>query len=755
MEKGCRVSGNSHPEATLRVCEAPQRDAGSGIVRVSASDMARLGLKENDVLALEGARRTVARPLVAEPGTLEDHSLQIDGIIRDNAGAGIGERIKIAKTSHEPARNVTLVPVGNAMAIFHREEGGFFARLKAKLRIGVERSDTSQDTLALRRVLEGRAVVSGDRLRASLFGRPLDFTVAATAPKGPVVFDASTSIIVDTRSAARSNGPAVSYEDIGGLGKEIARVREMIELPLRYPEVFERLGVDAPKGVLLYGPPGCGKTLIARAVAYEAGVRFVNINGPEIIQQGYGESEALLRKIFQEAQESPPTIIFFDEIDALAPNRDTVLGDVEKRVVAQLLALMDGINSRGKVIIIAATNLPNNIDPALRRPGRFDREIGLNPPDKTGRLEILQVHTRGMPRAEDVDLERIAAATHGFLGADLAALCREAAMLCARDLLPKVDFAHTGLPEDALASIRVEMKHFEQAMNEIEISTTRQVFTEIPNVKWDEVGGLDAVKQILREAVEWPLKYPERFAHARASPPKGVLLTGGPGTGKTLLAKALASESGVNFITVKGPELLSKWVGESERGIREIFKKARQASPTIIFFDEIDAIVPKRGQGGGGGHVSERMVGQFLLELDSIDELNGVLVLGATNRPDLIDPALLRPGRFDLVVELPEPDAVTRLAILEIHCRKRNLGANVSLQMLANATAGMTGAELEALCRRAALLAIRDSIEQDAGKDFSPFNIENHHFEAARAVIGMPIHGHPRRDVIDLPRVVP
>jgi transitional endoplasmic reticulum ATPase len=464
---------NSKSEAALRVCEASQRDAGSGIVRMSAADMARLEFAENDIVALAGARQTVARVRAAEADIVETGVLQMDGIIRDNAGTGIDEQIVVARTSWEPLQSVTLVPAGNALAIYHREKKGLFAALKTRLGFESDREDTKRNMQALLRVLEGRAVTAGDRLRTNLFGRPLDFTVSATVPQGAVMFDAATETRIDARSAERSGGPAVSYEDIGGLGKEIARVREMIELPLRYPEVFERLGVEAPKGVLLYGPPGCGKTLIARAVAYEAGVRFVNINGPEIIQQGYGESEALLRKIFQEAQESPATIIFFDEIDALAPNRDTVLGDVEKRVVAQLLALMDGVNSRGKVIIIAATNLPNNIDPALRRPGRFDREIGLNPPDKDGRLEILQVHTRGMPRADNVDLERIAAATHGFLGADLAALCREAAMLCARDLLPKVNFAHSGLPEDVLASIRVEMKHFEQAMNEIELSTTR------------------------------------------------------------------------------------------------------------------------------------------------------------------------------------------------------------------------------------------------------------------------------------------
>jgi transitional endoplasmic reticulum ATPase len=736
------LTRESSPEATLQITEAAQCDVGIGIARMSSADMRRLALTQNDVIVLGGTRHTVARVQAAEIGTVEDHSLRIDGILRCNAGRGIGEQITVRKAAYQAARRITLVPAANSRGVFHRQEGSFFARLMGKPGRRTNRTDRVQDTKALRLALNSRAVTSGDRLRANLFGRPLDFTVAATVPQGAVVLERATTISLDLGGAVRTRGPAVSYEDIGGLSKEITRVREMIELPLRYPEVFERLGVDAPKGVLLYGPPGCGKTLIARAVAYEAGVRFVSINGPEIIQQGYGESEALLRKIFHEAQESPPTIIFFDEIDALAPSRDTVLGDVEKRVVAQLLALMDGLNSRGKVIIIAATNLPNNIDPALRRPGRFDREIGLSPPDKAGRFEILQVHTRGMPRAADVDLERIAAATHGFLGADLAALCRESAMLCARDLIPNLDLARNGLPADALRSMRVTMKHFEQAMNEIELSTTRQVFTEVPDVKWGEVGGLDEIKLVLREAVEWPLKYPDRFAHARTAPPKGVLLVGPPGTGKTLVAKALASESGVNFISVKGPQILSKWVGESERGIREIFKKARQAAPCIIFFDEIDAIVPVRGHGGGGGHISERLVGQFLLELDGVDELKGVLVLGATNRCDLIDPALLRPGRFDVVVELPQADLATRRAILAIHCRGRILGSDVCL---AKTTEGLTGAELGALCRRAATLAIRDSILREGGKEFSPFAVERRHFDAALGLIRAQIS---RRDVL-------
>lgn len=722
--------------AEFRVCEALQRDAGRGIGHMSETDMSMFGFRTNDVLMVTGSRQTVIRLESGETSTAGAQLLQIDGIIRDNAGAGIGEQVRLAKAECYAARSVTLVPSAASTGVLQDDKESLLARVLRRLRGSPERDGAGQDVHSLRRSLEGMAMLRGDRLRVNLFGRPLEYLVAATIPQGPVLFDASTALKIGSGRDGQGRTPVVSYEDIGGLSKEIVRVREMIELPLRYPEVFQRLGVDPPRGVLLYGPPGSGKTLIARAVASEAGVRFVNINGPEIIQQGYGESEALLRKIFQEAQEYPATIIFFDEIDALAPNRDTVLGDVEKRVVAQLLALMDGLKSRGKIIVIAATNLPNKVDPALRRPGRFDREIGLSPPDKAGRLEILQVHTRGMPLAENVDLRRLAASSHGFLGADLAALCREAAMLCARDLLPKVGYAHAGPTEEQLAAIRVDMRHFEQAQSEIELSTTRQVFSEIPNVKWDQVGGLDEVKQTLREAVEWPLKYAERFEYAQASPPKGVLLTGGPGSGKTLVAKALGSESGVNFITVKGPELLSKWVGESERGIREIFKKARQAAPTILFFDELDAIVPKRGQGDGGGHVSERMVGQFLLEMDSIDELRGVVVVGATNRPDLIDPALLRPGRFDLVLELPAPDDRTRCAILEIHCRSRNLSGEVSLASLVTATAGMTGAELEALCRRAAMLSIRDSIERDVGKDFAPFCIEAHHFDTALAAFG-------------------
>lgn len=524
---------------------------------------------------------------------------------------------------------------------------------------------------------------------------------------------------------------AVSYDDIGGLTSEVARIREMVELPLRSPWIFTHLGIAPPKGVLLYGPPGSGKTLIARAVAYETGAYFINVNGPEIIQKHYGESEEMLRGIFAEAQKHPASIIFFDEIDALAPNRETVLGDVEKRVVAQLLALMDGLNARGQIVVIAATNLPNSVDPALRRPGRLDREIAINPPDKAGREEILRIHTHTMPLANDVDLAKIAALTPGYLGADLAALCREAAMVCARGMRQRYGEISPDLAADVLADIRVGKVHFEHALNEVELSTTRQLTTDIADVHWDDIGGLEDVKQILREAVEWPLKYADRFEHVRAHAPKGILLTGASGTGKTLIAKAIARESGINLISIKGPELLSKWVGESERGIRDVFKKARQSAPTIIFFDEIDALAPSRGSSGGDSGINERMLGQLLLEMDNKETRNAVTVLAATNRPDLIDKAILRPGRFDYVIALPLPDEKTRHKILMVHCRGRQLGQGINLAEFAHATDGMSGAELEALCRRAAMAAIDDSIARDPGTQFSPFVIEYRHFARA------------------------
>jgi transitional endoplasmic reticulum ATPase len=597
-------------------------------------------------------------------------------------------------------------------------------------------------------------VTSGDRVRVNLFGtRAQNFSVTQTTPSGPVLISPTTNIRIEGQATGRERA-AITYEDIGGLRREIRRIREMIELPLRYPEVFERLGIDPPKGVLLHGPPGCGKTLIARAVAQETSAHFVHINGPEIMAKYYGEAEGNLRGVFDEAKKHAPAIIFIDEIDAIAPKREEMSGDrqVERRVVAQLLALMDGLESRGNVIVVAATNIPNTLDPALRRPGRFDREIAIGVPDKDGRRDILEIHSRGMPLAADpsagsgqapsagsgqaVDLDRLAAITHGFVGADLEALCREAAMSALRRLMPDIDFAQAQIPYDKLMALEVTLSDFLAALAEVEPSAIREVFTEVPDVGWDDIGGLEEVKRLLVETVEWPLQYGDLFAHAHTTPPKGILLHGPPGTGKTLLAKAVARESGVNFISVKGPELLSRWVGESEKGVREVFKKAKQASPCIIFFDELDALAPRRGA-GADSHVTERVVSQFLAEMDGIEELKGVVVLAATNRLDIVDPALLRPGRFDVLLELPVPDRETRLAIFGIHTRGKPLAADVDLAALADQTEGLVGADVEGICRQAAMLAIREFLEDDQRpttndqRSLDEFRIARRHFKMA------------------------
>ncbi|MBQ7221167.1 MAG: AAA family ATPase [Synergistaceae bacterium] len=519
---------------------------------------------------------------------------------------------------------------------------------------------------------------------------------------------------------------SAAYEDIGGLRNEVARVREMVELPLLHPEIFEHLGTKPPRGLLLYGPPGCGKTLIARAVAQKSGVHFISVNSAEIIQQHYGESEQRLREIFDEAQQYPASVIFFDEIDALAPNRENVLGDLEKRVVSELLALMDGLKSRGGTVVMAATNLPNQIDPALRRPGRLDREIEIRPPDIQGRLEILRIHTRNMPLSDDVDLSKIASKTPGFLGADLAALCREASMSCLRELEEHRDLFTDAPGKEELSQVKVSMRHFLRALDEVELSTTRDVVSEIPAVHWEDVGGLDNVKRLLHDAVELPLKHSARFEKAGITPARGILLTGKPGTGKTLLANALGTESEVNFISVRGPELISKWVGDSEKGIREIFKKARQSAPSILFFDEVDALVPERKNDSGAGRVSERTTGQFLSEMDSLKGKN-VLVLAATNRPDILDRALLRPGRFDLTLELPLPDKNARLAIFAIHTAHQTLSSDIDLEDFAARSEGFSGAEIEALCHMAGMNAIREA------EDDSELVIERRHFDEAWA----------------------
>jgi transitional endoplasmic reticulum ATPase len=693
---------------TLKVAEAASKDVGRGIARFDPGDFKKIGVEVGDVVAIKGKRETVAKVL---PAYMEDRGkglIRLDGITRENAGIGIDEKITVVKSDFHPAQKIVVSPL-------------------TLMR--------SYDARYIGSLLEGLPLVDGDTVRASLFGtRTQDFKIVSTKPAGVVVIQPKTVIRIQEKKEAGEARARVSYEDIGGLGKAIRRIREMIELPLKYPQIFERLGIDPPKGVLLHGPPGCGKTLIARAVANETDAYFGHISGPEIMHKFYGESEAHIRRIFDDAAAHAPSIIFLDEIDAVAPKREELGGEkqVEKRVVAQLLALMDGLSSRGQVIVIGATNIPNVLDPALRRPGRFDREIEIGIPDKNGRLEILHIYTRGMPLAEDVDLVRLSEITHGFVGADLEALSREAAMATLRKIFPSIDFELEEIPYENLMKLQVTMDDFLEALKEVEPSAIREVFTEIPDVKWSDVGGLTEVKRVLKETIEWPLKYGDLFEHARTNPSKGILLYGPPGTGKTLLAKAVASESEVNFISVKGPEILSKWVGESEKGIREVFKKAKQASPCIIFFDEIDSVVPMRGS-EAASHVVDRVISQFLTELDGIEELKGIVVLAATNRLDIIDSALLRAGRFDFHLKLPIPDKETRLEIFIVHTRDKPLAPDVDLKSLAGATAGLVGSDIESICRKASMSAIREFIESGQ-EDYSNFKISDKHFQKALSV---------------------
>jgi transitional endoplasmic reticulum ATPase len=694
---------------TLRVAEALAKDVGRAVARLDPQDMAKIGVGVGDIVQIKGKKQTVAKAMPSYPEDRGKEIIQIDGITRENAQAGLGEKVQIEKIGFENASTVVLAPVTSSKAFISEKDRKYLGRL-----------------------LEGLPVTIGDKVRATFLGsRYQEFSVVDTNPKGVVLIGPLSNIKVKGEATVQKEKTGVTYEDIGGLQREIQRIREMIELPLKYPELFEKLGIEAPKGVLLHGPPGCGKTLIARAVANETDAYFLHVSGPEVIHKFYGESEANLRAIFEKASQNAPAIVFLDEIDAIASKREEVRGDqqVERRVVAQLLALMDGLKSRGQVIVIGATNIPNVLDPALRRPGRFDREICLSIPDKTGRLQILNIHTRGMPLASDVDLQKLAEITHGFVGADLEALSREAAMTVLRKLMPKIEFDAEYIPYEMLSELQVTMDDFLEALKEIEPSAIREVFIEVSDVKWDDVGGLEEAKRVLIETIEWPLKYPDLFEQAHTKPPKGILLTGVPGTGKTLLAKAVASQSQVNFISVKGPALLSKWVGESEKGIREVFKKAKQASPCIVFFDEIDAIVPTRGA-SADSHVTERVLSQFLTELDGIEELKGVVVLAASNRPDIIDPALLRAGRFDIQLELPIPDEATRLAIFRIHTKGKPLNKDVDLESLAKATEGMVGSDIEATSRTASMLAIREFINLDE-KDFTKFKISARHFSEA------------------------
>jgi len=701
-------------EIVLRVKEALVKDVGRAIARIDPNDMKLIGLESGDVIIIEGKRATPVKIMPCYPEDRDKKIIQIDGITRENAQAGIDEKVKVIKTECRQASKIKLKPDTKSGSLFKTDDAKYIGSL-----------------------INGLPVSKGDKVRAILFGsRSVDYTVTGTNPEGVVLINPITTFQLELVKQDGESKRKVSYEDIGGLGNQVQRIREMIELPLKYPEIFERLGVQPPKGVFLYGPPGTGKTLIVRAVANETDAYFINISGPEIMGKFYGESEGRIRKLFEEAQAHAPSIIFIDEIDAIAPKREDMGGEkqVEKRVVAQLLSLMDGLESRGKVIVIGATNIPNSIDPALRRPGRFDREISISIPDKKGRLEILHIHTRGIPFSMDVDLEKLAEITHGFVGADLEALAREAAMTALRKILPQIDFEMAEIPYELLMSLEVTMDNFLDAMKEVEPSAIREVFVEVPDVKWDDVGGLDDIKEALKETVEWPLKYADLFKKAGTKPPKGIILHGRPGTGKTYLAKALASESGVNFISVKGPQILSRYIGESEKGVRELFRIAKQASPCILFLDEIDSLTPRRNSDSSGSGVIERVIGQFLTEMDGIEDLKGVIVLAATNRIDLIDPALLRSGRFDLIFELPLPDIKTREKIFDIHTRKKPLGQKVNLNKLALKTEGLTGSDIEFICRKAAMLAIRELIEKSRVKSVEitgNISISETHFEEA------------------------
>jgi len=674
-------------EVQLRVGDAKQRDVARGIARIDQQTMEKLQVSAGDVIEIVGKRRTSA---IAWPAYSEDQGrgiIRIDGFTRKNAGVSINEYVTVRRAEVKDATNIVLAPID--------------------MRLNVDEDFTN---FVKNRLME-RTFVEGDTTLVMMLGHPVQFTVMKTRPHGVVRLTYDTKLQILAEPAPEAKGvPRTTYEDIGGLKEEIQRLREMVELPMRHPEIFQRLGIDPPKGVLLHGPPGCGKTLLARAVANESDANFFSINGPEIMSKFYGESEARLREIFQQAEKNAPAIIFIDELDAIAPKREEVTGEVERRVVAQLLALLDGLTGRGNVIVIGATNRPNALDPALRRPGRFDREIEIGIPDKQGRYEILQIHTRGMPLAKDVDLKKLADMTHGYTGADLAALCRETAMKALRRYLPEIDLEQERIPPNVLEKMEVKMEDFINAYREITPTAMREVAIEVPTVHWDDIGDLEAAKQELKESVEWPLKNPDIFKRMGIKPPRGILLFGPPGCGKTLLARAVATESEANFISIKGPEVFSKWVGESERAIREVFRKARMSAPAIIFFDEIDALVPRRGVGYADSGVTERVISQLLTEIDGIETLQEVIVLAATNRPDILDPAIMRPGRLDRMIYVPEPNEEGRLQIFKIHTKDMPLAKDVDLKELAHLTKGYSGADIESICREAAIISLRRDI---------------------------------------------
>ena len=727
----------SQQQVQLKVLEAYTRDVGRGVARIDYDAMDALDASTGDVIEIKGKRRTVAKCLPLYPSDEGRGIVRIDGLIRNNAGVAIGDVVVVKKVKAPPAEKVVVAPLEAVPPI---------------------------DERYLADALESVPVTKGDNIMIPYFGGRLTFQVVGVSPVADAaLITQRTVFVISEKGEALRGVPQVTYEDIGGLKDEIQKVREMIELPLRHPEIFEKLGVEAPKGILLYGPPGTGKTLLAKAVATESNAHFIPISGPEIMSKFYGESEARLREIFKEAREKSPTIIFIDEIDSIAPKREEVTGEVERRVVSQLLSLMDGLEARGKVIVIAATNRPNAIDPALRRPGRFDREIEIKVPTKGGRLDILLIHTRHMPldqSPEDekhssadkiVDLEKLAAVTHGFVGADLEYLCKEAAMKTLRRNLPDIKLEEDRLSPETLDKLIVTMADFEGALKDVMPSAMREVYLETPTVQWSDIGGLEGVKKELQEAVEWPMKYSDLYGKIGYSMPKGILLHGPSGTGKTLLAKAVATESEANFISVRGPELLSKWVGESERGIREVFRRARQASPCVIFFDEIDAIAPTRGM-GGDSMVTERVVSQLLTELDGVQSLQGVVVLAATNRIDIVDTALLRAGRFDKLIQIPMPDKGARVEILKIRLKGVPIAKDVDVERIIEMTEGLSGADMSSLTNTAVSIVLQEFISkypkpEDAKKHVEEAIVKMEHFQDAIKKVRSSREGKPMEKV--------
>ncbi len=696
----------------LKVAEAMKNDVGRGIVRLDPKTRDVLGVSAGDIIEIKGKKTTGAIIWRAYP---EDEGLGIirmDGFLRQNADVSLGDKVSVKKAEIKDAAKVTLAPTQT-------------------IRFSVGFGDF------LKRRLLGRPAIIGDRVVVGVLGTTLPFTVGQTTPKGMVRIADTTEISVKEGPVKTPEGiPSITYEDIGGLKDEVHKIREIIELPMKHPELFEKLGIEPPKGVLLHGPPGTGKTLIAKAVASETQAFFNPLNGPEIMSKFYGESEENLRKVFKDAEDNAPSIVFIDEIDAIAPKREDVQGEVERRVVAQLLSLMDGLQARGRVIVIGATNRPDALDPALRRPGRFDREIVIGVPNRNGRKEILQIHTRGMPIADDsededirVDLDKLADHTHGFVGADLESLCKEAAMSALRGIIDEIDLEKESIPSEVLEKIEVKKEDFDEALKVAEPSALREVFVEVPDIKWSDIGGLEDLKRELQESVEWPMKHSTAFSKMGIKPPRGVLTLGPPGCGKTLIGKAVANESNANFISVKGPELLSKWVGESEKAMREIFKKARQAAPCVIFFDEIDSIASVRGMDSGGARVGERVLNQLLTEMDGLEELHNVTVIAATNRPELLDTALLRPGRFDKVLLVQAPDEKARLEIFKVHTKEMPLAKDVDFEYLVKNSDGFSGADVEGLCREAGLSAIREVISGKGKLDKK--KVSQNHFKDA------------------------